>query len=69
MADVNAFAAIYFVLLVIIGSFILVNLILAVVLDDGDAGKPSDTMKDAALRQITHALVRNDFRCGFHRWR
>ena len=65
MAETGPISAIYFVALVVLGSFIMLNLILAVVLGGGGV---SDIQFDAGLSQLDGITSSYQLRCGMARW-
>jgi hypothetical protein len=67
MADSGVFAFIYFVALIIIGCFILVNLVLAVIL--GDTMVPNSVGFEAGLHQLDATLESYAVRCSLSRWK
>ena len=67
MADAGILSFIYFVVLIIIGCFILVNLVLAVIL--GDSMVPNTVGYQAGLVQLDATLESYGIRCCIARWK
>mmetsp|Transcript_1007 Transcript_1007/g.1240 ORF Transcript_1007/g.1240 Transcript_1007/m.1240 type:complete len:2098 (-) Transcript_1007:185-6478(-) len=67
MADAGILSFIYFVILIIIGCFILVNLVLAVIL--GDSMVPNTVGYQAGLVQLDATLESYGVRCCIARWK
>jgi hypothetical protein len=65
MADTSPVSSIYFVLLIVIGSFILVNLILAVVLGDS---MPNKIQMEVGLKQIDIIVNGYTIKCAMKKW-
>mmetsp|Transcript_1005 Transcript_1005/g.1224 ORF Transcript_1005/g.1224 Transcript_1005/m.1224 type:complete len:2440 (-) Transcript_1005:185-7504(-) len=66
MADTNPISSIYFVLLIVIGSFILVNLILAVVLGDS---MPNKIQMEVGLKRIDIIINGYSLKCSISKWK
>ena len=67
MADTGAVSALYFVALVMIGNFVLVNLILAVVL--GGAMPGEEAKRLLGVKQLFSTMNKHDLKMSLRQWR